>query len=475
MDKIRRFFSLEALYLIILAFLPFQKRIHKIFRPLSEYFLENYPNLPKVFEKKIAFYLTDFLILGLAALFLYRKRDSLRTYLSTGITKYLLFFLGACLLSLALSSYASFGLHYVRLFQLSLGILFFCLTVQIFSHENKKQLIMLACYVVVIVSLLECGIGIAQYCLQKPLGLRVLGEVPYFSSFKMSDGSRWVFDRHVASTDLVQIKRASGTFSHPNILGGFLFFSIFFSYLLYFEAKNRLFRLFACIALFMQISTLCLTYSRSAIIAWMLASSCFFLSIFLWQKEAKDKAQRLLLSLLCFGCVCFALLYPQFVDRGGIVNYNNLVQGADSIRVQFLMTAFKMLQEHLFLGVGFNNFLLYIQQYAPVELAPGNYYYVHNIYFLIAAEMGLIGICSFLLFIFSILKNILRAQMSIFSFAFLSLFLGILFIGCCDFYPLVTQQGRLLFFTSAGMLFVCLKERKGQIVTQEKEVHVLGK
>ena len=276
---------------------------------------------------------------------------------------------------------------------------------------------------------------------------------------------RWFFDK---SPSCESLYRASGTFTHPNILGGFLFCSLLASFYLFMKAiprsgyKSRL--VFLTLTIFLQVFTLYIAFSRSAILALVLA-------VLIWgflqcKGIIKNKSFRSLTfyrfailasAILSSAVICIAMFYPQLIARGGIINYNAVTTYADSERIQYLKMAVDMIKEHPLLGIGFNNFQLYE---APNQAGyPGHIFFskVHNIYLLIASEMGLIGALLFSLFIFSILKKSWKGiwqdpgfQEKIFL---LSVFCGLLFIGACDFYLLHTPHGRILFFGFAALLY----------------------
>ena len=151
-----------------------------------------------------------------------------------------------------------------------------------------------------------------------------------------------------------------------------------------------------------------------------------------------------------------------------------MTQVADSERVQYMNMAFEMIQEYPFLGVGFNNFQLYSEP--TQEAFPGYFFHskVHNVYLLIASEIGLIGGVFFLLFLWVILKTawltaLARSNNShLYSnnqemFFLLATFSGIMLIGVFDFYLIHTPHGRMLFFGFAAFLYAM-----SQVVKQQK-------
>lgn len=164
----------------------------------------------------------------------------------------------------------------------------------------------------------------------------------------------------------------------------------------------------------------------------------------------RKKMMQITILLLTIVSLCLCVFYSQFSARGGIVNYNRMAKDADTERLIYQKIAWEMVKQRPFLGVGLNNFQVESHRFFPkgCEL-PSK---VHNIYLLIAAETGLIGMSSFLLFIFSLLKKARSCIQTQEGILLLSLFLGFLFIGMCDFYFISTPHGQILFFGFAALL-----------------------
>jgi O-antigen ligase len=72
-------------------------------------------------------------------------------------------------------------------------------------------------------------------------------------------------------------------------------------------------------------------------------------------------------------------------------------------RVPLMELAFRMIEDNPVLGVGANNFAFAIPDYLTPELASAWRYTVHNKYFLLWAEVGTLGLGTFLIFFLSTL------------------------------------------------------------------------
>lgn len=411
--------------------------------------------LPPGFQKNLYFFVSDFFLIAIALFFLYR----VGARLFGGASKYLTGFICAAFLSLVLSQSAAFPLHYFRLAHLFLFVILFCALSESTLFKNRRELVIKAFWILFALSMFECAVGISQYFLQNEIGLKYLGE-GYLGGFPTSTGHRWIFDRFFGVAREVKIlKRVCGTFLHPNVFGGFMLMAPLITYHLFTLTEERWKRGLFCAAIFFQIFTLFLTFSRAALIGFLLATLVW---LFFRRKEKPIvKSVGLIFVLSC--TLSLFLLLPALQDRGGVINYNQVAQVSDQGRVVFNDIAIGMVKKHPLMGVGYNNYTLHMQEFSPQKLEPIQFFPVHNIYLLVAAEEGLIGLFLFLLFLGAVIVKALKGSVSPTASSLLAIFVGFLFIGGCDFYLLGSQHGKLMFFLIAGLLngerrdeFVCI-------------------
>lgn len=467
-EKISENRILTFLLSLLFIILPFQRRFHGCVDSWSRRLtLPDFP-LPEFFSKKIHLFITDPLFILLTLLLFFRFKVTFREFFWKGPSKYLTLLFFAAFASVYFSITSHYALQYLRLIQFSMVFLFFnsicCLRKQIHLTNFIHQL----AWILVIVSCFQCALGIYQYFNQHSLGLGFLGELDMrHFPFHNPGKHRWLFDE---STSCELLYRASGTFTHPNILGGFLFCSVLASFYLFMktEAKSMLALLISII--FLQVFTLYVAFSRSAILALILATfiwgSLQFKTFIKHENFRSPPFRRFAIltsTLLISGLLCIGIFYPQLKARGGIINYNAVTTYADSERIQYLRMAIDMVKEHPLFGIGFNNFQLYEDPIQPDY--PGHVFFskVHNIYLLIASETGLISFALFLLFIFSILKKSwqgISQEVSQEKIFLLAVFWGLLFIGTCDFYLVHTPHGRILFFGFAALLYSVNNKKK---------------
>jgi O-antigen ligase len=239
-----------------------------------------------------------------------------------------------------------------------------------------------------------------------------------------------------------------GTMPHPNLLGALLVVSLMISsHIFFLQTKHRFF--IACVYL-IELFALVITYSRAAIFAYAIGT-IFFLAWMRWQNKINVKG---VVSLILVSCAIIgALLYEPILSRGGIVNSTQLSRASNSDRIFYQNVAFRMIEKHPFLGVGYGQFAMRLQPFLPSSEKPSGTYTVHNVYLILAAENGLIALIAFLGWIAWIIIAAWRASPSLPETGLLlGILVGFLFICSCDFYPIFFQQGKLLFFGAAGLL-----------------------
>ncbi len=373
-------------FLLVLAALPFKLRFFKPFETV------------------------DLAILLFAAQTIFTQKICWKTFFWDKETRFLTLFLILLIFSAGAISYRTLE----PLIALSLFYFLACGGVD--SETIKKGL-----WVIVGISLFEGAVACGQYFTQSPVGLKMLGEVKFTS--------RHLNPAVYCAEGVHPIIRAYGTLIHPNVLGGFLTFCLFASYPLFLKSKRKW--IIAAIIAF-QLFALFLTFSRAALLGLIAGSILWF---YLMRKEKGVIA--LAVTLAASFLLCLIVLYPQLQNRGGIVSYNSAALASDAGRLAMQENAFSLIRDHPFLGVGFGRYLEYFRDH------------VHNIYLLIGAETGLIGLGLFLMSIFSAVKTAWPFKNDRVVATFLSIFLALLVIGMCDFYLWIHAPGR-------AMLFVCL-------------------
>ncbi len=263
--------------------------------------------------------------------------------------------------------------------------------------------------------------------------------------------------------------RAYGTFSHPNLLGGFLVISLLAAlWLIWNEARK--WRWLAGIAAMLSATGLALSFSRSAWVGLLVAAGGGFL---LWlnrarplpsaQYSSKRAARRALeqtpptsflrrnvgwLLLITAALFAIALFVPGVQSRLFGLN-QPLEQRSIEERVGYAETALQIFSSSPVWGVGLNNFtVVQVAQHPVIE----SVWPVHNVPLLIAAEMGLIGLAFWLMLPLALALEgwryfIRRQNWTGWAAACLAL----LVISQFDHYLWSLPQGQFLFFAVFGI------------------------
>lgn len=435
---------------LVVATIPYQL---KLVLPLPEQPVHH----ASCFYHALVLHLPDILLLGVLVL-------SLRA-LPKGQHKKSLALLGAFLLvslvSIAWGETASYPLALIGWFKLALAASLCVLFASTATEERREASMRFFFLVIVASGALQCGIVLMQFFTQEAVGLAWLGEPPLKgskgigSTFSMPGGALWAFDSWLGVKRKVEaILRAHGTFPHPNVLGGFLAVTLLALYP-FFGRVQQLWKKWGLRILFFALFfALLVTFSRAALFAWALGTFAYVVL----QRFPKQILKVVLPVVVISG----VLMLPQLVERGGVISSTAISRFSNQERVLLQDTAISMIRNNPVKGVGFQQFVTQMDGFAPRPLAESEAQPVHNIFMLIAAEVGGVGLGLFLVFLSILLVWGWQGRRSPWTAALLAMLLGLLFIGVCDHYLLTLQHGRLLFFAVLGLLVASIPETKGQ-------------
>ena len=164
------------------------------------------------------------------------------------------------------------------------------------------------------------------------------------------------------------------------------------------EIKSRIFfsitALIGCIGVYLSLS-------RGAGLG-------LFISVLFLSLVRKNK-------IITSGLILLLLVYP-FVMPKNIkvwaksVNYNPIILLTDEVRLSIYRNTVHMISEHPFIGVGINTFSKNYGKYktaaAEAKMETPDTIYAHNSFLQMGGEMGLLGLGTFLIFLFFVLKSI---------------------------------------------------------------------
>jgi len=407
----------RVLFFLLLILLPVQ---------LGRHF---WPDFSLVFGLRVDYlsptiYLTDLLVMGILGSWLFemrKKRDKIHKQLKG------YWWLGAVFAFLLLNAF--FAPNQGAAFYKLIRIIEFSL-LGLYVAKTKPRLPLVANLLSISV-IYSSFIAIAQFLKQASLDgvFWWLGERT-FNDFTPGI-ARAVWDGRL-------IMRPYATFSHPNVLAGFVLVSLILIVIgKTQEAKRRIIRRLAVIIGAIAIT---ISFSRSVWIVGILV--CFWLVIRYLRKNKLN--QKFFYFALC------ALLFVL-----GAFFYSTLhfsTEEAISRRLQLNNAAIEMIQENPLVGVGLNNFIFRLPDYWQTSEAVRFLQPVHNIFLLVAAETGLIGLILFLWFLALTFKRLLNVpKLFIIHYSLVIALGAILLLGVADHYWLTLQQTQLLFTLILGM------------------------
>jgi hypothetical protein len=248
---------------------------------------------------------------------------------------------------------------------------------------------------IMIIGLFQALIGIIQAILQHSIGLFWLKESLINQNI---DGvAKIIFNGET-------FIRAYGLFPHPNILGGFLLFSIFLSLLYYkmffaeqyIQEKNVPRGTFFKVLLGIQILALILTFSKSSILGLFLGLIYYVygnvprgtFSIFVRKKK------RLIIAS------CLIIIFSFIIAKPDL--YSFLFKGLNE-RLVYVNVSRGTIWNNPILGIGSGQFVLSMEN-LPVIVENWMLEPVHNVFMLVWSELGLVGFLILILFILCVMR-----------------------------------------------------------------------
>jgi O-antigen ligase len=264
-------------------------------------------------------------------------------------------------------------------------------------------------------ALLEAWLGIWQFLSQGSFRSVLLG---------MSAYEPWQAGVSVLKNESGRWLRAYGTLPHPNMLGGYLaaMLSVIVGYLVlkgksWLGANESGYRLFwSAAALWSGIVTLglILSFSRSAWLGAALALGALVSAAFLrsdangpdrseterkgWRKKVAHVLGTVVLSAVVFVSVLHEVVLPRF--DGETVSR----EGSVTDRAALAAQAWELVREHPLAGVGIGNETLATTQAHP-EIPVWEVQPAHNVFLLVLAEVGAVGLVLFLAFLFGVFRS----------------------------------------------------------------------
>lgn len=414
-----------------------------------------WPNFSFVYGIRVdylspTFYFTDFLIILILIFFIFENRRNINKFLNLrkNLIKIELLFLTFLILITGIINSISPLAGVYGLIKLTEVLFLISYTAKNFRNANKN--IVFSCIVFGV--FFESVLTILQYLNQGSLG----GILYYLGERSFNAQTPAIANASVGGN---LIMRPYATFSHPNVLSAYLFV---FMYLIIVWMKRQVLGFknkIAYVVLFLGTLSLILTMSRVAIFAWAFLIFAFLTMSFwkktrisLFKKTNFEFINNKKLILLFLATIVFLYLSPS-----GIRFFETNFSDQTFIQRQNLIKdASLMVYKSPVLGTGLNNFLSSLpaiqkQQRQQIYLQP-----VHNIFFLVLSQTGVVIFMLFLYFLFLTFNKIRRHGDN----SYLILFFFILFLSLFDHYFFTLQQGQILFAIVFGIFWSETKENK---------------
>jgi len=379
----------------------------------------------------IFIYLSDLFLIGfvlIAIVYFLKNKEKFRVEKKIKIWGGLfLIFLGVSILK---SSIPLFSLYFVfRIFLYFLTAIFISNFIKI--KIIKKEFLF---FIFSAGAIFQSIIAFLQFKIQGSLGLFFLGEPNLFWKAKGIS---------VIPIGKIYILRAYGTFLHPNILGAFLILG--FLSLVYFLIKEKDFfkKLITIISLFIVLIGIITTFSRTA---WaVLVISLVLIFCFLIRKKRKELG-------LIFIFLIIAGVFPfyNFLNERVVVLKE---ESAVTVRISHIEIGKEIIKNNL-IGVGAGSQIYYAEKEGVFEkfgmTNPLLWQPIHNMYLLIASEMGILGLLVFLIFIFKLfISNKLKDSEILITEI---IFVSFLILGMFDHYFWTIANGQAIWWAVVGLL-----------------------
>jgi len=317
---------------------------------------------------KLSIYGVEILII-LAMLFRRQPRPVLS---AVQTTRFLIAFIGTAFISITLSLNVFLGLNFI--FHLVSAYAFFVLLTD--YRTNFRYL---------------AAVFISGILVSSVFGwIQVIGgSSPAVTVVGLAAHHAKTLGDSVVETSAGRTLRAYGLFSHPNIFGGYLVIALI-SALWLLEGRSK--NIIANLAVIILPATLLISFSRSAWIALALALSIL---LAFWQRKKIEIPVRPIIMIIS---VVF-LISSSIFFRDQIMTRLTFSQRLETKSVEERVVGVASLKDVVAInpitGVGPRGYTLALSKLDPYKPA-WDYQPVHNLFLLILAEIGFVGLAAFI-------------------------------------------------------------------------------
>lgn len=254
--------------------------------------------------------------------------------------------------------------------------------------------------------------------------------------------------------------RVYSTLGNAAFLAGYLLINTFFALYLFFKKKSLNWRIFYVVVMVMNLFVLFSAATRGALVGLFVAVLVMFLFalIFYRDKRVKLVSGLVLLLVILSGFSVFALKDTWLIKNNLALRRISQISLQDlTVKSRLLLwkMSWRASQDRFLFGYGDNNLIIPLDKYHDFELEQDWFDSSHNQFFDELLAHGIIGLMAYLLFLFFILKRIIREKGKDFwlSLTFLGLLTAYLVQNLFIFDTLSIVLLFILFFG-----FLCLRE-----------------
>lgn len=220
-------------------------------------------------------------------------------------------------------------------------------------------------------TILESFLSFGQKFSGGQLGITLLGEPDKVLSQELNTGDTAI--------------RPGGTFGHANQFARFLGLVLPLALAVTIAAQNKKYRLLSSATLVIGGGALVATLSRGAWIGVVLGSGLVF-AIMIMQSALRARALQSL-KLIALLVIPFVLInIGTFIAR-----FTSADEGSFATREPMARIAMKIIQDHPW-GIGYGNYRLWLPRYGDPAVPFTFQAKVHNMYLLVAAELGVVSL-----------------------------------------------------------------------------------
>ncbi len=320
-------------------------------------------------------------------------------------------------------------------------------------NTRIKKDLSVTVFIFTITIVFESLLAISQYIHQGSLNglFYFLGERK-FASFTLGIAN--------ASINGGLVLRPYGTFSHPNVLAGFLLCGLILIAAFFKEKEGLALKIIKTTALLLGSIGLFLTLSRIAIVIWIFLAILLLIQKLIKQFKNKFKSR---MSYMALFIVVISLGLAFFTPVISRLQNSYLTEKAVTQRIELFKSTLTIIHTHPLFGVGLYNFLPNLASLQKPLFTSSFLQPVHNIYLLITAELGIAGVVFIFIFLYKTYKRLTK-HTDLARKTILTILTTILILGMFDHYWLTLQQGQLLLATILGLAWSDnLLEKKSRI------------